>query len=113
MTAVGPHPVAPLADPLVHDRVRLAMLTALAEDVALSFSAMKQRLGLTDGNLSVHAKRLEDVGYISVTKSGERRTRRTEYRLTPAGRRALLRYADHLDAVVATIRQHVGKLDPL
>ncbi len=108
MATVSPRPAAPLVDPVVHDRVRLAMMTALARETVLTFTALKQRLDLTDGNLSVHARRLEDVGYIAVTKHGERRARRTEYRLTPAGRRALLRYVEHLEGVISTIREVVA-----
>lgn len=105
MDAATPRRDDPLADPVVHDRVRLAILTSLASEQPLSFTALRQRLGLTDGNLSVHARRLEEVGYVAASRLGQRPARRTEFRLTPAGRRALLRYAEYLETVVSSIRR--------
>lgn len=94
-------------DPVIHERMRLAMVTLLASHASLTFTELKTRLGMTDGNLSVHARRLEEVGYIEVRKSMEQRVSRTEYRLTPGGRRALERYLSHLEAVIAAVRSHL------
>jgi len=94
-------------DPVIHERMRLAIVTALASRPSITFTELKTRLGMTDGNLSVHVRRLEEVGYIDVRKSVERRVSRTEYVLTPAGRRALERYLAHLEAVIAAVRAHL------
>lgn len=101
---VVPARPASTLDPIVHERVRLAMLCSLAANPALSFSELKRILDLTDGNLSVHARRLEAVGYVTSTKLVEGRTPRTEFRLTPAGRRALARYLDHMEAIIRAAR---------
>lgn len=85
---------------LIHARMRLAIVSALAVNEALSFSELKGMLGATDGNLSVHARKLEDAGYIECTKSFQDRTPRTEYRLTESGRRALERYLEHMGALI-------------
>jgi DNA-binding MarR family transcriptional regulator len=80
-------------------------VSALAVKDALSFADLKHQLGVTDGNLSVHARRLEEGGYVKVTKRFEERVPRTEYRLTRAGRRALEAYLDHMEAIIQTVRE--------
>ena len=103
-------PVLPPADHLdrlIHERLRLAIVSALAANPALSFTDLKRLLKTTDGNLSVHARKLEEAGYISCTKSFEGRMPRTEFRLTPAGRAALLRYLDHMEAIIQATRSVV------
>jgi DNA-binding MarR family transcriptional regulator len=99
-------PVVPSRDidTVLHERLRLAMVHALAVNPSLTFTQMKQLLGMTDGNLSVHARRLEEVGYITSRKSTLGRSSQTRYVLTPAGRRALAQYLDHLDRIVSTLR---------
>ena len=89
---------------LIHSRMRLAIVSALAVNSTLSFSELKGMLGATDGNLSVHARKLEDAGYIECTKSFQNRTPRTEYCLTEAGRQALDRYLEHMDALIRHTR---------
>lgn len=91
-------------DKVLHDPIRLAMVTALTVTPALSFSEMKHALGVTDGNLGVHARRLQDVGYVSVHRQARHKATRTEYRLAPAGRRALERYLQALQALIDTVR---------
>jgi DNA-binding transcriptional ArsR family regulator len=90
----------PDLDRLIHERVRLGIVSALAAGDRLTFRELKTLLRLTDGNLSVHARRLEEAGYLSCTKSFEGRMPRTEYRLTAEGRRAFERYLGHLEAIV-------------
>jgi DNA-binding MarR family transcriptional regulator len=90
----------PELDRVIHERMRLAIVSALAANESLSFNDLKKLLGATDGNLSVHARKLEDAGYVALSKSFENRMPRTEYRLTPAGRRAFERYLRHLEALV-------------
>lgn len=92
-------------DKLIHERQRLAIVSALAVHAALSFNALKELLGLTDGNLSVHARKLEDAGYIACTKGFEGRMPRTEYRLTAAGRRSLERYLAHMESLIKAVRE--------
>lgn len=94
-------------DRLIHERVRLGIVSALAVNDVLSFNQLKALLKATDGNLSVHARRLEQAQYITCTKSFEGRIPRTEYRLTTAGRRALERYLDHMEALIRATRQGV------
>ncbi len=91
-------------DRLIHERVRLGIVSALAVNETLTFNALKDMLGVTDGNLSVHARKLEDAGYLACAKSFEGRIPRTEYRLTPAGRRALEHYLDHMEALIQAVR---------
>jgi DNA-binding transcriptional ArsR family regulator len=91
-------------DPLVHERVRLAIVSALAVHPVLTFAELKSLLELTDGNLSVHARKLEDAGYVGCTKSFAGRMPRTEYRLTATGRRALDRYLRHMEALIRATR---------
>ena len=91
-------------DRVIHERVRLAIVSSLAVHAALSFNDLKQALRNTDCNLSVHARRLEDAGYVECRKFFEGRVPRTEFRLTAAGRRALQRYLDHMDAIIRATR---------
>ena len=92
-------------DRVVHDRMRLAILAALAANETLSFTDLKAITGTTDGNLSVHARKLETAGYVSSVRSFEGRTPRTEYRLTHAGRKALERYLDAMETIIASVRK--------
>jgi len=92
-------------DRLIHERVRLGIVSALAVNTALSFNELKALLRTTDGNLSVHARKLEDAQYLTCTKSFEGRIPRTQYRLTAAGRRALECYLDHMEALIRATRQ--------
>lgn len=94
----------PDLDRVIHERMRLAIVSALAATETLSFRDLKDSLGATDGNLSVHARKLEDAGYVTCTKSFEGRVPRSEYRLTPEGRRAFERYLSHLEALVRNAR---------
>jgi DNA-binding HxlR family transcriptional regulator len=91
-------------DQLIHGRVRLGIVSALAVHEVLSFSELKEILDTTDGNLSVHARRLEEGEYVSCVKTFEGRVPRTEYRLTETGRRALARYLDHMEALIGRVR---------
>jgi DNA-binding PadR family transcriptional regulator len=91
-------------DQLIHGRVRLGIVSALAVNAELSFTDLKAILETTDGNLSVHARRLEEGGYLACTKTFEDRMPRTSYRLTEAGRAALARYLDHMEALIGQIR---------
>ena len=92
-------------DRVVHDRTRLAIVAALAASEALSFTDLKGITSTTDGNLSVHARRLEDAGYVLCEKTFAGRTPRTEYRLSAAGRRAFEKYLDHMDALIKAARK--------
>ncbi len=92
-------------DRLIHERTRLAIVSALAVNASLTFNELKELLRVTDGNLSVHARKLEDAGYIGCTKSFAGRMPKTEYRLTPAGRRALEKYLDHMEALIRATRE--------
>ena len=94
----------PELDRLVHERVRLGMLSALAVNDALAFTELKDLLKTTDGNLSVHARKLEDAGYVDCLKSFDGRFPRTEFRLTRSGRKALERYLDHMEALIRATR---------
>src|SRR5947207_15532817 len=94
----------PELDRLIHERIRLGIVSALAVNESLTFSDLKKLLKTTDGNISVHARRLEDAAYIACFKSFEGRMPKTEYRLTSAGRRALERYLDHLEALIRATR---------
>jgi len=91
-------------DRVIHERVRLAIVSALAVNASLSFNDLKTLLRITDGNLSVHARRLEEAGYVECTKSFQGRMPRTRFRLTSAGRRALQRYLDHMEALIRVTR---------
>jgi DNA-binding HxlR family transcriptional regulator len=97
---------APLElDRLIHERMRLAIVSALAVNQELSFNELKRLLDTTDGNLSVHARKLEEAGYVACSKMFEGRVPRTEYRLTEAGRRALERYLAHMEALIRATRE--------
>ena len=91
-------------DRLIHERLRLGIVSALAVNESLTFSELKTALRTTDGNLSVHARKLEDAAYITCEKSFDGRTPKTEYRLTAAGRRALKSYLDHMEAIIRKTR---------
>lgn len=91
-------------DRLIHERIRLGIVSALAVNKALSFNELKQLLKTTDGNLSVHARKLEDAEYIECIKSFDGRLPRTIYRLTASGRRALENYLDHMEALIRATR---------
>jgi DNA-binding MarR family transcriptional regulator len=102
--AIGPDTAE--FDRLIHERVRLGIVSALAVNEKLSFNDLKKLLKITDGNLSVHARKLEDANYVSCTKSFEGRVPRTEYRLTAEGRRAIERYLNHMEALIHATREH-------
>lgn len=91
-------------DRLIHERVRLGIISALAANHSFTFSDLKNLLKTTDGNLSVHARKLEEAGYITCTKSFEGRIPKTEYRITEKGRRSLARYLDHMEALIQAMR---------
>jgi DNA-binding transcriptional ArsR family regulator len=91
-------------DRTIHEPLRLAMVSALAANASLSFVELKATLGATDGNLSVHARKLENAGYVTVVKTFDGRVPRTEFRLTHAGRKALEAYLDKLDAIIRAAR---------
>lgn len=95
---------APDLDRVIHERLRLGIVSALAVNESLAFTDLKRIMNTTDGNLSVHARRLEEAGYVAMKKSFEGRVPRTEYRLTPDGRRALERYLDHMEALIRATR---------
>jgi DNA-binding MarR family transcriptional regulator len=96
----------PLAlDRLIHERLRLGILSALAVNDSLSFGDLKKLMQTTDGNLSVHARKLEEASYVTCTKSFEGRVPKTEYSITAAGRRALERYLDHMEALIRATRE--------
>jgi DNA-binding MarR family transcriptional regulator len=92
-------------DRLIHERLRLGIVSALAVNSSLSFSDLKKLMRTTDGNLSVHARKLEEADYIACTKSFEGRMPKTQYRLTATGRRALERYLDHMEALISATRE--------
>jgi DNA-binding HxlR family transcriptional regulator len=91
-------------DRIIHERARLGIVSALAASTVLSFQELKHLLRLTDGNLAIHARRLEDAGYVACTKSFDGRVPRTEYRLTAAGRRALSGYLEHMESIIRAAR---------
>lgn len=92
-------------DRLIHERTRLGIVSALAVNESLSFNALKELLNTTDGNLSVHARKLEEAQYITCEKSFDGRIPKTEFRLAPAGRKALERYLDHMEALIRITRE--------
>jgi DNA-binding HxlR family transcriptional regulator len=91
-------------DRVIHERMRLGIVSALAVNDTLSFNDLKKLLKTTDGNLSVHARKLEEAGYVVCEKYFEGRVPKTEFRLTPAGRKALERYLDHMEALIHATR---------
>jgi DNA-binding MarR family transcriptional regulator len=92
-------------DRLVHERLRLGILSALAVNESLTFNELKKLLDTSDGNLSVHARKLEDAGYVACSKSFADRIPRTDYQLTAGGRRALDRYLNHMEALIQAMRE--------
>ena len=98
--------IATSLDRLLHDRMRLGIVSALAaaDEMSLSFTELKSALSATDGNLGGHVRKLEDAGYVLCDKSFEGRTPRTDYTLTASGRRALEKYLNHLDAIIRATR---------
>jgi DNA-binding MarR family transcriptional regulator len=92
-------------DPIIHVRVRLGIVSALAVEDSLTFNELKERLDTSDGNLSVHARRLEEAGYVEIRKSFDGRIPRTDYRLTKTGRQALAEYLDHMEALIERVRE--------
>ena len=95
----------PKLDRLIHDRLRLGILSALSVNPSLTFSDLKKLLDASDGNLSVHARKLEEAGYIQCTKSFQGRMPKTQYRLTASGRKSLDRYLDHMEALIQAMRE--------
>lgn len=108
MKKIAPEPMVPGRVPdldrLIHERVRLGIISALAANEALSFSELKKLLETTDGNVSVHARKLEEGGYIECSKFFEGRVPKTEYRITDEGRAALERYLDHMESIIHRMR---------
>jgi DNA-binding transcriptional ArsR family regulator len=106
--AGAPATAAPLAaaelDRIIHERMRLGIVSALAVHDALTFTDLRDLLGASDGNLSVHARKLEDAGYVACDKSFEGRIPKTQYRLTDAGRTALAGYLDHMESIIRATR---------
>ena len=94
----------PNLDRIIHERMRLGIVSALAVSDSLTFNELKRLLQTTDGNLSVHARRLEEAKYVECTKSFAGRMPKTEYRLTPAGRKAFERYLNHMEALIQSLR---------
>ena len=95
---------APNLDRLIHERLRLGIISALAANESLTFSDLKSLMNTTDGNLSVHARKLEDAGYIACSKYFEGRQPKTEYKLTTAGRRALENYLSHMETLIKQMK---------
>ena len=95
----------PKLDRLVHERLRLGILSALTVNESLTFNELKKLLETTDGNLSVHARKLEEAGYLSCTKSFDGRIPRSDYKITAAGKKALERYLDHMEALIQAMRE--------
>ena len=95
----------PALDRLIHERVRLGIASALAVNESLTFNELKGLLKTSDGNLSVHARKLEEANYIACTKSFENRMPKTEYSITPTGRRAFERYLDHMESLIRAARE--------
>lgn len=96
---------APKLDRVIHERLRLGILSALAVNEALTFVELKKLLDTSDGNLSVHARKLEEAGYLACTKGFAGRVPRTEYKITAAGRHAMDHYLDHMEALIQAMRE--------
>jgi len=107
--ARGPARGSASLDNLIHHRIRLGIVSALAAVESLTFNEIKALLETTDGNLSVHARKLEEAEYITCTKTFDSRRPRTEYRLTPAGRRELTRYLTHMEALIRATRDTLNR----
>jgi DNA-binding HxlR family transcriptional regulator len=103
--AASPQTVSTNLDRLIHERIRLGIVSALAVNRSLTFNELKALLNTTDGNLSVHARKLEEADYIVCTKSFDGRLPKTEYRLTAAGRKALEHYLNHMEALIRATRE--------
>jgi DNA-binding MarR family transcriptional regulator len=101
---VGAGAEAAKLDQLIHERARLGIVGALAANPVLTFQELRDLLGLTDGNLAVHSRRLEEAGYVSVEKGFAGRVPRTQFRLTSAGKKALKEYVDRMEAVIRSAR---------
>jgi len=91
-------------DKVIHERLRLGIISALAANVKLSFTELKNLLATSDGNISVHTRKLEEAGYVTFEKSFKGRMPLTEYKITPAGRKALVRYLDHMEALIKAMK---------
>jgi DNA-binding HxlR family transcriptional regulator len=100
----GDESMAPALDKIIHERIRLGIVSALAVNERLTFNELKKLLNTSDGNVSVHARKLEDAGYLACTKSFDGRVPRTDYKLTAAGRKALERYLSHMEALIVATR---------
>jgi len=105
VSSEGQEPLAPALDRLIHERMRLGIVSALAVNPSLTFNELKALLRTTDGNLSVHARKLEEAAYINCTKMFDGRLPKTKYRLTAAGRRAFERYLDHMESLIRAARE--------
>ena len=103
-TGSKPKTHAPALDRLIHERLRLGIVSALAANESLTFNDLKNLMHITDGNLSVHARKLEDAGYITTDKYFDGRVPKTEYKLTPSGRRALEGYLNHMESLIKQMR---------
>ncbi len=104
----GPAPVAEShireLDRVIHERIRLAIISALAANESMVFTDLRKLLNTTDGNLSIHARKLEDAGYLTCSKTFQGRVPQTEYKITAAGRKALTQYLDHMEALIKAMR---------
>jgi DNA-binding HxlR family transcriptional regulator len=105
LRSIVPQPVSSGLDRLIHERIRLGIVSALAVNRSLTFNELKALLKTTDGNLSVHARKLEEADYIVCTKSFDGRLPKTEYRLTGLGRKTLEKYLDHMEALIRATRE--------
>jgi DNA-binding transcriptional ArsR family regulator len=103
-SAAETHRATAALDRLIHERLRLGIVSALAANRSLTFNELKELLKTSDGNLSVHARKLEDAAYVTCEKSFDGRTPKTEYKLTPTGRRALEHYLNHMEALIRATR---------
>jgi DNA-binding MarR family transcriptional regulator len=103
--AIAGGKMLPALDRLIHERMRLGIVSSLAANRSLTFNEIKKLLKTTDGNLSVHARKLEEANYIACTKTFQDRMPKTEYRLTDAGRRALEKYLNHMEALIQAMRE--------
>ena len=105
VTGQASEALAPELDRLIHERLRLGIVSALAVNETLSFNELKELMHTTDGNLSVHARKLEEAKYVTCTKTFEGRVPHTQYTLTPLGRKALSQYLDHMEALIRATRE--------
>ena len=96
-------------DRVIHERIRLGIISALAANETLTFADLKGILQATDGNLSVHARKLEEAGYVTVSKGYQAKKPRTEYRLSPSGKKALANYLDQMESILDSTRKALGK----